>query len=691
MKTIGERIKSKRKELGMTQAELAQKLNVTDRAVSKWEVDEGNPDLGIIPNLCKVLGITTDYLLLGKEEKESISMDDMDDNKRFELIFKNDDIENFNKYKYFDKKVFQHHIGSSKYEYGVTCPNEKIVERMLDENKKHLLKAFFNQLVSKYKVLYNDNVYVNTFFCKTLDKLVKSAIDIDYADVLKTLGIKFLELAKDGKDIRNLAPGTCLVNNGDPKHSALIQPTTIEYIFKNAKAASKCFNYIVDLPLESENGKCFYFKYPIENLIIELCLKYEKYGAISRLCDLYDAPIQRLNKKKVEEMQFSNSFLTKRYYKVPEARLVAFDEKTIHHLLINDQEKLALKLIEHNKKIYDLFPPIRKPKIYIMNDNDVKQYVHLNSDKYSEQERYEYSCVKNRIIVKEALLKAKDIKFVKKILKDNYLNYYEFAYYALLNNKKDELYKEFVDIESSNAREVLRATNDENKKQLLKYLWGYEIERNKHAANPTGFEGIETNNERNNDPYTLINNHHLPDDVRDFFRANKKAISKMIVMLKDNPIIEYFDKVVKQKICDEVQKCIQENEAIENEKLEREKIVKELTKDYFIKLLANDGEELFFIKLCSLFDAYLKFDYKIEGEDFSERMNTYFKDRISELDGEYDEEKISHLEHLRDIFNRLRMLRNNIAHAENNKVEPLSDKELRECLDYTFSIAKGGK
>jgi len=45
MSTIGQRIKEKRIELGLTQAELGEKLHVTDRAVSKWELDAGNPDM----------------------------------------------------------------------------------------------------------------------------------------------------------------------------------------------------------------------------------------------------------------------------------------------------------------------------------------------------------------------------------------------------------------------------------------------------------------------------------------------------------------------------------------------------------------------------------------------------------------------------------------------------------------------
>ena len=72
MSTIGDRIKLKRKELGLTQAELGAKINVTDRAVSKWEQNEGNPDMSLIANLAKVLGVTLDYLILGKEPEEKI-------------------------------------------------------------------------------------------------------------------------------------------------------------------------------------------------------------------------------------------------------------------------------------------------------------------------------------------------------------------------------------------------------------------------------------------------------------------------------------------------------------------------------------------------------------------------------------------------------------------------------------------
>ena len=54
MENIGDRIKQKRKELGLTQVELGKKLNISDRAVSKWEQGEGDPNLSIIPDIANV-------------------------------------------------------------------------------------------------------------------------------------------------------------------------------------------------------------------------------------------------------------------------------------------------------------------------------------------------------------------------------------------------------------------------------------------------------------------------------------------------------------------------------------------------------------------------------------------------------------------------------------------------------------
>ncbi len=67
--TIGNRITKYRKAKGLTQEELANKLGVSSQAVSKWENDNSCPDISLLVQLSKTLGITTDELLTGKSEE----------------------------------------------------------------------------------------------------------------------------------------------------------------------------------------------------------------------------------------------------------------------------------------------------------------------------------------------------------------------------------------------------------------------------------------------------------------------------------------------------------------------------------------------------------------------------------------------------------------------------------------------
>ena len=67
--TIGNRITKFRKAKGMTQEELANQLGVSSQAVSKWENDISCPDISLLSKLCRVLGITADELLTGKNDE----------------------------------------------------------------------------------------------------------------------------------------------------------------------------------------------------------------------------------------------------------------------------------------------------------------------------------------------------------------------------------------------------------------------------------------------------------------------------------------------------------------------------------------------------------------------------------------------------------------------------------------------
>lgn len=85
--TIGMRIQRARKEKGLTQSELAEKLFVSAQAVSKWENDQAYPDITVLDSLSEILGTEIDYLIKGKKESETVLK--VSDKKNIEdIIFK---------------------------------------------------------------------------------------------------------------------------------------------------------------------------------------------------------------------------------------------------------------------------------------------------------------------------------------------------------------------------------------------------------------------------------------------------------------------------------------------------------------------------------------------------------------------------------------------------------------------------
>ena len=70
-KTLGAMIAELRKQHSMTQLELAEKMGVTDKAVSKWERDLSCPDINSLSNLAEILGVSVEELMQTKKEAEA--------------------------------------------------------------------------------------------------------------------------------------------------------------------------------------------------------------------------------------------------------------------------------------------------------------------------------------------------------------------------------------------------------------------------------------------------------------------------------------------------------------------------------------------------------------------------------------------------------------------------------------------
>ncbi len=81
IKKVGEQIASLRKEKGLTQSELGERLGVSFQAVSKWERGEALPDITLLPDIARILETTIDFILTGSEKitlyKGKITVSDM--------------------------------------------------------------------------------------------------------------------------------------------------------------------------------------------------------------------------------------------------------------------------------------------------------------------------------------------------------------------------------------------------------------------------------------------------------------------------------------------------------------------------------------------------------------------------------------------------------------------------------------
>lgn len=86
MVNFGDKLKTLRTEAGMTQTELAKRLNVTNSVVSYYELQERSPSPDVLIRLADIFHVTTDYLL-GIDHKKMIDVSDLsDEDMHFLLI-----------------------------------------------------------------------------------------------------------------------------------------------------------------------------------------------------------------------------------------------------------------------------------------------------------------------------------------------------------------------------------------------------------------------------------------------------------------------------------------------------------------------------------------------------------------------------------------------------------------------------
>ena len=626
--SIGKTIATLRKTKGWTQVELAEKLNVSDKAVSKWESEAGLPEISQLPAMATLFGVTIDYLMTGKTpEKEIVTI------SKAELCAKTDDV--------------------SLAEEVKDLPN--------DENNKNIVDYILQyQSLNVFKKLCEiDSSFINRF--KMLDAMrlavVSNSLSILVGKVFSVDRnckftfenedeIKSLLPVEDKEYFRNYQDQcNCLI----PRDfftllvtDKRVNETTLNVFLSNQNGREcvwyHAFPYLIDEAYKNGNDKLLL-------KLLEISRKNNAiaYETIDPIYDNYDSSYNYV----------LNYFFIAPKYGNKGHGLVRVLKSTIKAALEKGDFDMVQEFNNINidvenfvtTKFRRLHESMTKSKCYVATSDEIR-VAKLKLDKSVSRTDLEIqSAIHNGIVDIKELKEIANFTAVKKALNDYPVHPFELVYRMYQQQKWRELFEFSVDYDINRLSDAILYQNKEDIEENILEIWT-----------------------KDNQPYNRLkslcfNNNELYVSIREISYGsqtnhNQKSIQEVIDYLND----------VRQRIISEL-----------SNKFDKEKIVGELTKDYLYSELSKGNKELVIIKLCVRMEAILKCDYNFQG-DFSEMLD-HFCNQFET----YDDESNNYDPYTPAMLNRLRRQRNSIVHAE-KMVEAMSDDEIKQCIDYICSL-----
>lgn len=213
-KTIGTFLSALRKANGMTQQEVADKLNISNKTVSKWERDEGCPEIMMLPAIAELYSVTVDEILRGeritKESQEEYKSSKNEERIKFlvgkaSTRFTNNSIISI--ILSVVALILSYIISDIVYDYNVLWVGYVII-LLLVAGSVAVLLISFNNLVSG---LHNGDTIEKTVFESTMKNCIKHITVVTALTFITLLGV-VLNIAMDGPSFLFVSlPATALV------------------------------------------------------------------------------------------------------------------------------------------------------------------------------------------------------------------------------------------------------------------------------------------------------------------------------------------------------------------------------------------------------------------------------------------------------------------------------------------------
>ena len=642
--SIGKTIAELRKAKGWTQAELAERLNISDKAVSKWESEAGYPELTMFPLLANLFEVSIDYLMTGKAvQPEIITM------SKAELCAKNDDVTLLKEIDFAQK----------------------------DENNKCLID---------YIIQY-ESLKVFSALCAADDK-AKGSFDLltflnfcllsNHLELLNKKGFwlkpqicsyKF----DSAEDIMGLMPVGALEyfgqRQGKDQYVCVLPDDFFTMIATDKRINEDTINFLLG---KQRGRKCvWYHAFPY---LIDACYEVRNTDLLGRLLTLSEENNQyaydNLNDK--SNYAFNYFFIGFKYGNNGHG-LVRILDKTLKAALQKNDFEMIDRMNRLNKNVMNYYGGF---KCGVVSDDEIR-VAKLKLDKsVSTQDIIIQSSIHNGIVVIDELLAVNDANLIEKTLEKYPVSKYEQIETTLKKIRQA--------VESDDWRYIFEYAVDHNDKDLASYALTEEKNRiiswlSEKEKLPlmgwgrTAYDFFRQNEKEkiNSKYFQLRNKERFSGEIYvSAYKLPQKRDPKIIYNITD--LVEYI-KLCKKQVVDDFKASHNAGEIIE-----------ELNAEFFRNELAKGNDELVAIKLCVRLEAVLKSKYHYEG-DFSEMLERFCKEQGEHLVDDGWGYMVSRTENFVSYLQKLRKYRNSIVHSE-KKVDKVTKEELTFCIQYICGL-----
>jgi transcriptional regulator with XRE-family HTH domain len=716
METLSERVKKLRKDKGLTQLELANQLNVTDKAVSKWEVGEGNPDISLLPKIAEIFDVTIDYILTGVLPVETVSLDNMDDTKRGVYLTQKDDVENFIKYGYnqFNALINPYKKRNDFREHEIKN-QEEIRKQIYNFESLRIFELLLNDLISgKYNNKIMREKSPAFLIYSDIDQFIKMCILSDRLDGLQF--IKFHQLAIGDKETQDVYK---IKNSNSSKETYLIKEDTLKFIYEDKRVSDKILNFVSTVHFFDKGQKnpenVFYF---LNDDLIYYMYHYKKYDLLEQSMKLLYENI-KTGIKEYAEYNFSGSWYTHKQVKQNIYYTLCNGNNDIYHHTVAVVEPIKRALLEAKNNLdikwLETFNDYNR-EISLKLNEDIVYIDHKNMEilrmqanpSITESEVYRFEYTKLGLLRVDLLLRSlepstdnnnvDDYKealkigstVYKEVIKNSYINYYEMIQDLVSKKKYKEIFEFAVDNDLVGLIEVLILGKHDLILPLARKLFTLNLESHPNKNSFGIYKGswsyldllVSVNKDmaKNNQYLALIKNQM---GAYNFIGIDIDNINDTISKIKK----KLYDNFVKR-----MEKKIEEITGEQKAKTDYERIMSEIGENYLIELVNNNQLEIAVIKMTVKLEGKLKYLYKYEGE-FKEMLDSYINSQLK-LENIWDDEDNDYYSardrdhektRITKLLNQLRMVRNSIVHSSSQQ-EMLTKEELLELIKIIENI-----